>query len=268
MRLSLGKNVSILLHLQYSGTLRRRSLKIALALNRDFQENYVIGFSFCFPKMYNRPGILLIGAALLLSVGCASYEPFTTRDFSWRLNAPQSHNPIFVENHNHEFLWAIVVDVIDTHFEIEREIPIRLHGNVLTEGHIETKPKIGASLAEFWHADSVGVAERFDCTLQTIRRRVEVHIIPETGGYTIDVKVFKELEDNRQPLHAVANASNLRFQDNADEFVDNIAVNPSSAGWFIIERDAALENRLLMEIVYRLQNPPQVIRQSRETIRR
>ena len=242
--------------------------KIALALNRDFQENYPIEFSFFGPRMCNLPRILLMVATLLLSVGCTSYEPFTTREFSWRLNAPQSHNPIFVENHNHEFLWAIVVDVIDTHFEIDREIPIRLYGDVLTEGHIETKPKIGSSFAELWHADSVGFAERRDCTLQTIRRRVEVHIVPETGGYTIDVRVFKELEDNPQPLRAVANASNLRFRDNADEFADKIDVDPSSSGWFIIERDTAMENRLLLEIVYRLKNPPQIIRPSKETFRR
>ena len=205
---------------------------------------------------------------LPLAIGCTSYEPFAARDFSWRLNAPQSHNPIFVENYNHEFLWGIVADVIDSHFEIAREIPIRLYGDVLTEGHIDTNPKIGASFIEFWHADSVGFAERLDCTLQTIRRRVEVHIVPETGGYTIDVRVFKELEDNSRPLHAVANASNLRFRDNADEFADKIDVNLSSAGWFIIERDAALENQLLSEIIYRLKNPPQIVRPSKESTRR
>ena len=242
--------------------------KIALALNRNFQENTSSDFRFIPQKMCNRSGILLIGITLLLSVGCASYEPFTTREFTWRMNAPQPHNPIFVENYDHDFLWAIVIDVIDNHFEIERQIPIRLHGNVLTEGHIQTIPKIGASLFEPWHADSVGFAERFDSTLQTIRRRAEVHIIPETGGYTIDVRVFKELEDNPRPLGATANASNLRFRDNVDEFADRIDVNPSSAGWFIIERDSALENRLLLEIVYRLQNPPRIIRQSREPIRR
>jgi len=205
---------------------------------------------------------------IVLSVGCSSYEPFAgTREFSGRWNAPQSHNPIFVEHYGHEFLWAIVVDVIDTYFEIEREIPIRLYGDVLTTGHIETKPKIGASLAEFWHADSVGFAERLDCTRQTIRRRVEVHIVPETNGYTVDVRVFKELEDNPRPLRAAANAANLRFRDNADEFAENIDIAPSSAGWFIIERDAAMENRLLLEIVYRLKHPPQIIRQSKEPIR-
>jgi len=213
---------------------------------------------------------LLIGLALLLSVGCSTYEPFATsasRDFSWRWNAPQSHNPIFVENHDHEFLWSVLVDVIDNHFEIEREIPVRLYGNVLTEGHIESKPKIGASMTEFWHADSVGFGERFDSTLQTIRRRVEGHVVPEAGGYTIEIKVFKELEDKPRPLRAVSNASNLRFKDSADEFIDTIDVDPSSAGWFIIERDAALENRLLMEIDYRLKNPPSTVRSSKAPIR-
>jgi hypothetical protein len=123
-------------------------------------------------------------------------------------------------------------------------------------------------LTEFWHADSVGFTERFDATLQTIRRRADVQVVPESGGYTIEVKVLKELEDNRQPLRSVANASNLRFQDNADEFANKIDVHQSAAGWFIIERDAALENRLLMEIVYRLQNPPVVIRNLKEPSRR
>jgi len=211
---------------------------------------------------------LFIGGALLFSAGCSSYEPFAaTRELSWRWDAPQSHNPIFVENYNHEFLWSVVADVIDNHFEIEREMPIRLYGEVLTEGHLETRPKIASSFAEPWHADSVGFAERLDSTLQTIRRRVEVHVVPETGGYTIEVKVFKELEDNPRPLRAAANASNLRFRDDADEFADTIDIDPSSAGWFIIERDAALEKLLLIEIIYRLENPPQIIRPSREPIR-
>jgi len=202
-------------------------------------------------------------------MGCSTYEPFAaSREFSWRWNAPQSHNPIFVENYDHEFLWSILVDVIDTHFDVAREIPIRLHGNVLTEGHLEAVPKMGASLFEPWHADSVGFGERLDCTLQTIRRRVEVHVVPETGGYTVELKVFKELEDKARPLRAGSNVSNLRFRDNVDEFADKIDVDPSSAGWSIIERDAALENRLLLEIVYRLNHPPEVIRQSKEPVRR
>jgi len=212
--------------------------------------------------------VLLFGLLLLYFAGCSAYEPFApTRDFSRQLNAPPSHNPIFVDNYDHEFMWSVVVDVLDNHFEIDREIPIRLHGNVLTEGHIETAPKIGASLAEPWHADSVGFTERRDATLQTIRRRVEAHVVPVTGGYAVEVKVFKELEDNPRPLRAVTHASHLRFQDSVDEFADNIDVESNSAGWFIIERDTALENRLLMEIAYRLKNPPRMVRPAKEPIR-
>jgi hypothetical protein len=218
--------------------------------------------------MFDRLNMLLLGAVLLSFAGCSTYEPFAAREVSWRLNAPQSHNPIFVENHNHEFLWSMLTDVIDSYFDVANEMPIRLYGNVLTEGHIETKPKMGASLAEPWHADSVGFSERFACTAQTIRRRAEVHVVPETGGYTIEVNVFKELEDNAQPLRAVANDSNLRFRDTVDEFADKIDVDPSSSGWFIIERDVALENQLLSEIAYRLKNPPEVVRQSKAPIRR
>ena len=223
--------------------------------------------------MLNRSA-MLIGLVMLLAAGCAMYEPFApTREFSWRWNAPQSHNPIFVENYDHEFLWSIVVDVIDNHFEIDRDTPIRRYGNVFTEGHLETKPKIGASLAEPWHADSIGFMERIESTLQTIRRRAEVHAVPKAGGhtiegYTIEVKVFKELEDNPRPLRATARASNLRFRDSVDEFANQVDINPNSAGWFIIERDTALENRLLMEIVFRLENPPEIIRRAREPVRR
>ncbi|MDR2756710.1 MAG: hypothetical protein LBC20_13475 [Planctomycetaceae bacterium] len=203
---------------------------------------------------------------LFLISGCSAYRSFGTREFSWQLNAPKSNNPIFVEAYDHDFLWTVLVDVVDSHFEIESEMPIRLYGNVLTEGRLNTKPKIGASIAELWHADSVGIGERIDSTLQTIRRRVEVHVIPEVGGYLIDVKVYKELEDNKNPLKSNSSA-NLRFEDEVDSFAKQIDVDSSSGNWFIVERDTEMENRLLSEIVYRLKHPSGIIRKSKEPIR-
>jgi hypothetical protein len=202
---------------------------------------------------------------LLLFAGCSAYRSFGAREFSWQLNAPKSNNPIFVEAYDHEFLWMVLVDVVDSHFEVEREQPIQLHG-VLTEGRLTTKPKIGASLAELWHADSVGLSERFDSTLQTIRRRAEVHVTPEAGGYLIDVKVYKELEDNKNPLKSNSSA-NLRFEDEIDSFVSQIDVDSGSGNWFIVERDTAMEDRLLLEILYRLKHPSGIIRKSKEPIR-
>jgi hypothetical protein len=203
---------------------------------------------------------------LPLAGGCSAYRSFDTREFSWQLNAPKSNNPIFVEAYDHDFLWTVLVDVVDSHFEIEREMPVRLYNNILTEGRLDTKPKIGASITEFWHADSVGLSERIDSTFQTIRRRVEVHVIPETGGYLIDVKVYKELEDNKNPLKSNSSA-NLRFEDEVDSFAKQIDVDLGSGNWFIVERDTAMENRLLLEIVYRLKHPSGIIRKSKEPIR-
>lgn len=198
---------------------------------------------------------------------CSSYRPFSAREMTWQLNAPSAHNPITVPAYDHDFLWAVLVDVVDSHFEIAKETPVKLYGNVLTEGRLDTKPKIGASLPELWHADSVGIKERFDCTLQTIQRRVMVRVIPEVNGYQIEVFVYKELEDNRRPLRSPASVANLRFQDDVDYFAQAIDVEASTAGWIMIGRDSIMEERLLMEIAYRLQHPSGIIRKSKEPIR-
>ncbi|MDR1963955.1 MAG: hypothetical protein LBQ50_09275 [Planctomycetaceae bacterium] len=220
-------------------------------------------------RFYQRPFwtiVVFLITMLFFNMSCSAYRSFGTREFSWQLNAPKSNNPIFVDAYDHDFLWTVLVDVVDSHFEIEREMPVRLYGNVLTEGRLDTKPKIGASVAELWHADSVGFSERMDSTLQTIRRRVEVHVIPEVGGYLINVKVYKELEDNKNPLKSNSSA-NLRFEDEVDSFANQIDIDSSSGNWFIVERDTAMEDRLLLEIVYRLQHPSGVVRKSKEPIR-
>lgn len=204
---------------------------------------------------------------VVAGVGCSSYRPFSTREFSWQLNAPTSHNPIFVSSCDHEFLWSVLVDVIDSHFEISREMPVRLYDHVLTEGRLDTKPKIGASIAEPWHADSVGIRERIDCTLQTIQRRAIARVIPEANGYLIELFVYKELEDNKNPLKSSSSAANLRFVDDVDEFTDRIDIETGTAGWIMIGRDTGMEDRLLLEIAYRLQNPSGVLRKSKAPIR-
>lgn len=236
------------------------------------QENNFIGSHLLSmqPFFRKKNWTFLFGAVIIslyIVSGCSSYRAFSTREFTWQLNAPDANNPIFVSAYDHEFLWAVLVDVVDSHFEIARETPVRLYGNVLTEGRLDTKPKIGASLAELWHADSVGLRERFDCTLQTIRRRVMVRVVPEVNGYQIEVFVYKELEDKRSPLRSPASIANLRFQDDVDGFATQIDVDPSSTGWIMVGRDVVMEERLLREINYRLQHPSGVIRKSKEPIR-
>lgn len=217
-------------------------------------------------KLWTFPlALIIIGPAY--HIGCSSFRPFSTRELTWQMNAPNANNPIFVEAYDYEFLWAVLVDVIDSHYEVAQEMPVRLYGNVLTEGRLDMKPKIGASLVELWHADSVGFCERFDCTLQTIRRRGMVRVVPEIGGYQIEVFVYKEIEDKKKPLKASASTVNLRFEDSADEYLSQIDVQASPVGWIMIGRDSIMEERLLLEIAYRLKHPSGMLRKSKEPIR-
>ena len=206
-------------------------------------------------------------ALVALLAGCSSYRPFMGRELTWQMNAPNSQNPMYVQSRNHEFLWAVVVDVIDSHFEMMHEEPIRLYDNVLTEGRLVTKPKIAASITEFWHADSIGLCERIDCTFQTIRKRVLVRAIPVVGGFQIEILVHKELEDLKSPSKSQTTNANLRYRNDTDPFMEKIDIDPASAGWIMLGRDTAMENRLLLEILYRLEHPSKYIRKEKDPIR-
>ena len=204
---------------------------------------------------------------LVLLSGCSSYRPFTARELSWQINAPNSNNPMYVQVRDHEFLWSVVVDVVDSHFEIAREEPVRLYDSVLTEGRIDTTPKIAASIGEFWHADSVGLSERIDCTLQTTRKKGLVRVIPVVGGFQIEALVHKELEDLKSPVRSPTTNANLRYQSDTDPFMEKIDIDPASKGWIMLGRDTAMEDRLLLEILYRLEHPSKSIRKEKDPIR-
>ena len=88
------------------------------------------------------------------------------------------------------------MDVVSDYFRIDREDPVRLLGNTLTEGRIDTFPKPGATLLEPWDHDSADSYERLESTLQSIRRYAVVKVIPaQNGGFWVDVAVYKELEN-------------------------------------------------------------------------
>ena len=78
---------------------------------------------------------------------------------------------------------------------------------MLTEGRIDTYPVTGATLLEPWRGDSVTNYDRLEATLQSIRRRCFVRVIPEPASYLIDVQVFKELEDLPRPTMSTAGAA-------------------------------------------------------------
>lgn len=183
-------------------------------------------------------------AGLLLIGGC--FRPFFLTP-SPVLNVYYP-NPIFVAAKDPQVLWETLVDVVDDYFEIEREEPIRQFDTVLTSGRIDTFPKIGATILEPWHKDSVDRYARWEATLQSIRRRAEIRVDPRDGGYWITVLVFKELEDVGQPLAATTSSATFRNDSSLTRVVSPIGEQQTHAGWIPMGRDTALEQRIIEAI--------------------
>jgi hypothetical protein len=173
---------------------------------------------------------------------------------------PQLPNPLPVLACDRDFAMDQVSDELDDYFTIRREQRISLVDNVLSEGWIETQPKIGAGIFEPWRRDAATREERRLGTLQTIRRWAKVRVIPDGQGYLLDVKVYKELEDRFPPDHSLVTQGLERH----DQSIDTLGPREDSlsdpAGsqltWFSIGRDLALEQRILRNLQSRLQKQP------------
>ncbi len=122
---------------------------------------------------------------------------------------PQSS--IFVPAVDRDYMWDQLVDVVDDYFQIEHEDRVKLIGNELTPGRIDTFPLTGATLLEPWHRDTVNFYERLESTLQSIRRFANVNVTPVGQGYVIELAVSKELEDVAMPIKASAGAATFRY---------------------------------------------------------
>jgi hypothetical protein len=180
---------------------------------------------------------------------------------------PQSS--IVLPPSDRDFVWDQVVDVVDDYFEIEQEERVKLIGGELTEGRIDTFPLTGATLLEPWRRDSVGLYERLESTMQSIRRRGFVRVIPNSNGapgYLVDVTVIKELEDVPQPIKASAGAATFRYDTSLqrdtefDTDPNRVPGDPArpngprtpTIGWIPLGRDPLLEQAIVAKIQERL----------------
>lgn len=177
-----------------------------------------------------------------------------------------SSSTVSVPTVNRDFAWDQIVDVVDDYFEIDEEDRVKMIGDVLTEGRIDTFPLTGATIFEPWRRDSVNWHERWESTLQSIRRRAFVRVIPDESGLVVDVTVLKELEDVAKPLKASVGAATFRYDTslerdtefNPDPFripgdpARPVGPRAPTAGWIPLGRDIALEQVMLAKIQSRL----------------
>lgn len=188
---------------------------------------------------------VVVGAALgAIPLGCSHHALVPPAD-GVATGTLTVENPLFVPIVDHEFVWDQVVDEIDDYFKISREERVQVVGNVLTEGRIETYPIAGATLLEPWRKDAATPYEKMFSTLQSVRRHAVVRVAPSQGGYSIEVAVFKELEDVSRPEHATAGGTSLRHDGSMVRVDLDSEVSPVTLGWIPQGRDVALERQII-----------------------
>jgi hypothetical protein len=187
--------------------------------------------------------------------GCRGFLRGVDESALYGAPAGPVENPLFLPPLDSEFVWNQLVDAVDDHFRIEREERVRLIGGILTEGRIDTFPTVGSTLLEPWRGDSTPGYEKLHATLQSIRRRATVRLIPTEGGSLVDVVVQKELEDLDKPENATAGGATMRHDGTLVRREGMPGRFSVTLGWIPIGRDCSLEQKLLADIRCRLDVP-------------
>jgi hypothetical protein len=177
-----------------------------------------------------------------------------------------ARNSVVIPPLDAELVWAQMVDVTDDYFKVAAEQRVVFANGVPAEGRIDTFPQTGSTLLEPWRGDSVGFRERLEATLQSIRRRGTMRLIPDPAGWRIEAVVLKELENMPRPMKATAGGASFRNDDSlyrygtplptlGQQVGDQprpVAAPTPNLGWIPLGRDPLLEQRMLSKVLAKL----------------
>jgi hypothetical protein len=180
--------------------------------------------------------------------------------------ATAARNSVVIPPLDAELVWAQMVDVTDDYFKVAAEQRVVFANGVPAEGRIDTFPQTGSTLLEPWRGDSVGFRERLEATLQSIRRRGTMRLIPDPAGWRIEAVVLKELENMPRPMKATAGGASFRNDDSlyrygtplptlGQQVGDQprpVAAPTPNLGWIPLGRDPLLEQRMLSKVLAKL----------------
>ena len=194
--------------------------------------------------------LLAASFCLLASCGCTLEPPGTAS--ATASSTVAFENPAFIPGTDYLRVWETVVDVVDDYFRIEREEPVRLVGNVLTEGRLDTFPEVSSTILEPWRRDSATSYDKVEATLQSMRRRAQVRVMPAEGGFWVDVAVYKELEDVFQPEQATAGRATFPTESTQVRIINPVGGQEVHQGWIPKGRDPNLEQLMICQLQSRL----------------
>jgi hypothetical protein len=114
------------------------------------------------------------------------------------------------------------------------------------EGRIETQPAVAPGLIQPWKPGSPDFFQRVLADFQSIRHRCIILIsTADEGGYYIDVKVLKELEDIPAPVRSTAGSASFRMNSTIERQFEVIEQPVYESNWIPIGRDFKLEQVIL-----------------------
>jgi hypothetical protein len=204
----------------------------------------------------------LFAATFGMFVGCTHMGalPRTTLSIPEIPLSPKTTlaNPLQVNVQDTEFLWNQIVDVVDDYFEIKSEQRPTRDETQWYQGKLETHPQIGATYFEPWRKDALEGYQRWQSTLQTMRRTAVIRVIPIDGGFSVAAEVVKELEDVDRSQYSSEGTSVARHDGTIVRTDTGLVGQPNNLGWIRQENDQQLEQRILREILGRVSivHPP------------
>ncbi|HTU93541.1 MAG TPA: hypothetical protein VMF69_25905 [Gemmataceae bacterium] len=201
----------------------------------------------------NRRQVLVMSAAALALAGCSTgplrdnpviFRPGQAMPRESTIFGPtvSQENPLYLpqgpQPEVYDKVFQKVLDTVDDFWEIA-------YSNRY-EGRIETQPGVAPGIIQPWKPGSPDFRQRLLADLQSIRHRCIVLIsTADEGGYYIDVKVLKELEDMPAPVRATAGSASFRMNSTIERQFEVIEQPLYEVNWIPIGRDFKLEQVIL-----------------------
>jgi hypothetical protein len=178
-------------------------------------------------------------ALALLSGGCMS-GPLRDNPGHVAAGGGPTPNPVYIPLGPPAYgaVFEKVIDVVNDYFEIA-------YSNRY-DGRVETHPRVAPGLEQPWKPGNPDYYGRLLASLQTIRHRAVLLIQPaDDGGFFVDVKVFREIEDLERPSRANAGAAAFRSDNTLERQFEVVDASVVDSQWVPLGRDVPFEQAIL-----------------------